>query len=62
MNIGSQMFTNQWFKLFLGNQIEFGDKVVEMLITSIDMSFSSNGDQAIEVMYIYMNENPEKSG
>lgn len=48
--------TYQWLKLFLRHKFKFGDEIVKMLITRVDMSLCSNGYQTVEMMYIHMDK------
>lgn len=43
------------------NQTEFIDEVVKVFVASVDMSFSTDTDDAVKVMDINMDENPEEA-
>lgn len=51
--------TYQRFKFFGSHQFKFRNKVIKVFVTSVDMGFGSNLNQAIKVMNVDMDEDTE---
>ena len=49
------------FQFALAHQVKLADKIVEMLVASIDVGFSTDGHKSIKVMDINVDKHPEQS-
>ena len=51
----------QRFQFSFVNQRVFGDEKIEMLVTSVDVSFRADGHQFVKVVNVNVNENAEET-
>lgn len=59
---GSGARPHQWLQLPLVHQAELADEIEEVFVAGVDVSFGPHAQDAVEVMDVDVDKDPEEAG